>query len=444
MTATHLESGPPALVWPGLATARAERAGEPAWALAQRRAAAATAARLPFPDRALELWRRTDFGALPLASLDPFAGGPRARHLDDLPAPIIARLAGEAERVGLMVQRGAEVVFEHVPPALQRQGVIVCSIERALREHAAGLEPRLGALIETDHDQLTALGRAIRSGGAFVWVPDGVEAALPIRLFQWLDRPGAVSAPSSLIVLGRGSRATVVEELLSETAEGAALHDGGSEVFVGEEARLIYATLQDWGRHVYHYSNQRARVERGAELQWIQTVLGGRMVKTNSYFSLTGPGAEVYVHGFMFGDGRQHFDLHTLQKHLVDHTTSDLLIKGCLKDRARSIYQGLIQVAEGAQRTDAYQANRNLLLSDTARADSIPGLEILANDVRCTHGATIGTVDEEQMFYLMTRGLPRNQAQRLIVEGFFTPVLDRIPLESVRDQLRQVIQQKIG
>jgi len=146
----------------------------------------------------------------------------------------------------------------------------------------------------------------------------------------------------------------------------------------------------------------------------------------------------------MFGDGRQHFDLHTLQKHLVDHTTSDLLIKGCLKDRARSIYQGLIQVAEGAQRTDAYQANRNLLLSDTARADSIPGLEILANDVRCTHGATIGTVDEEQMFYLMTRGLPRNQAQRLIVEGFFTPVLDRIPLESVRDQLRQVIQQKIG
>jgi Fe-S cluster assembly protein SufD len=444
MTATHLESGPPAIAWPGLATARAERAGEPAWALAQRRVAAATAARLPFPDRTLELWRRTDFGSLPLASLDPFAGAPRARNLDDLPAPIIARLAGDPERVGLVVQRGAEVVFEHTPPALQRQGVIVCSIERALREHTARLEPRLGALIETDHDQLTALGRAIRSGGAFVWVPDGVEAAVPIRLFQWLDRPGTVNAPSSVIVLGRGSRATVVEELLSETAEGAAFHDGGSEVFVGEEARLIYATLQDWGRHVYHYSNQRARVERGAELQWIQTVLGGRMVKTNSYFSMTGPGAQVYVHGFMFGDGRQHFDLHTLQKHLTDHTTSDLLIKGCLKDRARSIYQGLIQVAEGAQRTDAYQANRNLLLSDTARADSIPGLEILANDVRCTHGATIGTVDEEQMYYLMSRGLPGNEAQRLIVEGFFTPVLDRIPLESVRDQLRQVIQQKIG
>jgi Fe-S cluster assembly protein SufD len=152
----------------------------------------------------------------------------------------------------------------------------------------------------------------------------------------------------------------------------------------------------------------------------------------------------VYVNGFMFGDTRQHFDLHTLQKHLADHCTSDLLIKGCLKDRARSVYQGLIQVAEGAQRTDAYQANRNLLLSDKARADSIPGLEILANDVRCTHGATIGTVDEEQLHYLRTRGLPRAEAERLVVEGFFVPVLDRIPLESVREQLRGAIRHKLA
>jgi Fe-S cluster assembly protein SufD len=146
----------------------------------------------------------------------------------------------------------------------------------------------------------------------------------------------------------------------------------------------------------------------------------------------------------MFGDRSQHFHLHTLQRHLVDHTTSDLLIKCALKDRARSIYQGLIQVSEGAQRTDAYQANRNLLLSNHARADSIPGLEILANDVRCTHGATIGQVDEEQMFYLMTRGLARPEAQQLIVEAFFAPVLDRIPLEGVREQLKQVIERKIG
>ncbi|MCC6650418.1 MAG: SufD family Fe-S cluster assembly protein, partial [Candidatus Eisenbacteria bacterium] len=149
-------------------------------------------------------------------------------------------------------------------------------------------------------------------------------------------------------------------------------------------------------------------------------------------------------HGFMFGDQRQHFHLHTLQRHLKPNCTSDLLIKGCLKDKARSVYQGLIQVAEGAQQTNAYQANRNLLLSDQARADSIPGLEILANDVRCTHGATLGHVDDEHLFYLMARGLPRAEAERLVVEAFFEPVLERIPLESLRDQLRDEIARKIG
>ncbi|MCU0621755.1 MAG: Fe-S cluster assembly protein SufD, partial [Gemmatimonadales bacterium] len=199
-----------------------------------------------------------------------------------------------------------------------------------------------------------------------------------------------------------------------------------------------------WSRNVHHYSNQRAAVGRDAELQWVQILIGARTVKTNSHFSLVGPGAQAFVHGFMFGDERQHFHLHTLQRHRVDHTTSDLLIKSCLKDRARSVYQGLIQVSEGAQRTDAYQANRNLLLSRTARADSIPGLEILANDVRCTHGATIGHVDPEQMYYLQARGLPSQEAQRLIVEGFFAPVLDRIPLENVREHLREEIERKIG
>ena len=430
--------------WPALALERAARANEPAWALEQRREAAAVATRLPFPDRRLELWRRTDFGTLTLGELDPFAPGLKARNVDDLPAAVIARLAGEASNLGLLVQRNRDVVLEQTHPALAKQGVIVCSLERALREHPEKLQGRLGALIETDLDRYAALHQAMRAGGAFVWVPDGVQAGLPIRLIQWLDGAGIAGAPATVIVLGRGASATVLEECLSETADGPAFFSGGTEVFVGEDAKLVYGHLQDWGRNVFHYSNQRARIERGGELQWIQTFLGGRMTKTNSYFQLVGAGARAYVHGFMFGDQRQHFDLHTLQRHLAEQTTSDLYIKSALKDRAHSVYQGMIQVARGAQRTDAYQANRNLLLSDTAHADSIPGLEILANDVRCTHGATVGTVDAEQMYYLMTRGLPRNDAQRLVVEGFFAPILDRIPLESVREQLRGVIQAKIG
>ena len=425
---------------------RAIAARETAFSLDNRRTAAAILRALAFPSRENELWRRTDFRGLEaeLPKLDPFAAAPAARNLDDLPHPILERLAGETGEVALVVQRNGTVVLEQTHPALTRQGVVVGSLDRGFREHEAVLRERYGSLIHPDYDWYTAFGAAMRSGGAFVYVPDGVEAALPIRLFHWLDGAGAVAAPRTVVVLGRNARATIVEELLSAPAEGISFHCGGTEVFVGEGAHLTYGQLQDWGRNVVHYSNQRVRLDREAEVQWIQTLLGSRMAKTNAYFDLAGPGGRAYVHGFMFGDDDQHFHLHTLQRHQSEHCTSDLLIKGCLKDRARSVYQGLIQVSEGAQRTDAYQANRNLLLSDTARADSIPGLEILANDVRCTHGATIGHVDDEQLFYLMARGLPRVQAQRLIVEGFFAPVLDRIPLENVRAQLRDVIGRKIG
>jgi Fe-S cluster assembly protein SufD len=425
---------------------RAMESREPEWALERRRAAAGVMKTLSFPDRLDELWRRSDFRTLEAAmpELDPLRSGAPARNLDDLPAPLITALASATSPYALVAQRDADVVLEQTHPSLERQGVVVCSLARALRERESLVRERLGSLLHDDYDWYTAFGAALRTGGAFVHVPAGVQAAVPVRLFQWLDGPARLAAPRTLIVLERGASATVIEEQLSESAEGIAAHVGGTEAFVGEGARLIYATLQDWGRNVYHYSNQRARVERDGELQWIQTLLGGRMTKTNSYFDLAGPGARAFVHGFMFGDDRQHFHLHTLQRHLADHGTSDLLIKACLKDRARSVYQGLIQVSEGAQRTDAYQANRNLLLSETARADSIPGLEILANDVRCTHGATIGQVDEEQLFYLMARGLRRAEAQRLIVEGFFAPVLDRIPLENVRDQLREAIERKLG
>ncbi len=440
---------PPALdfdAWFTRAAARARAAGEPEWAAEQRRIAAAAAVVLPFPGREDELWRRTDFRTLEAAigSLEPFVSGAPARSLGDLPEAVRDRLAEDAGAAAIVVQHNRDVVFESVPEELARQGVTVCSLEHAFAHHGSLLQAHYGSLIDGAYDRWTAIGSALHAGGVFVHVPDGVQAALPIRFVQWLDAPGVIAATRSVVVLGRNAQATVIDEQLSQSGNGITSHLGGTEVFVGDDSRLVFATLQDWDRNVYEYSNHRARIGRGAELQWVQTVLGSRMAKANAYFDLAGPGAQAFVHGFMFGDSRQHFHVHTLQRHLVDHTTSDLLIKSCLKDRARSVYQGLIQVSEGAQRTDAYQANRNLLLSDQARADSIPGLEILANDVRCTHGATIGHVDDEQMYYLMARGLPRLEAQRLIVEGFFAPVLDRIPLDRVREALRREIERKIG
>lgn len=432
--------------WAERAAARARDAREGAWASERRRAAAGTLSTLKRPRRDEELWRRTDFGSLEQAlhTLDPFTAGPAARNVDDLPAPVLERIASEAGSVALVVQQGGGTVLEQTHPELAKQGVTVCSFDRATREHEGLIRERYGSLLHDDYDWYAALNAAIHSGGAFVHVPKGVRAALPVRLFHWLGGAGAMSAPRSLVVVEEGAEITVIEEQLSEPAEGAAFHCGGTEVFVGANARLTFATLQDWGRNVFHYSNARARLERDAELQWIQVMVGGRSTKANAWFNLDGPGARAFVHGFMFGDQRQHFHLHTLQRHLQPNCTSDLLIKGCLKDKARSVYQGLIQVAEGAQKTDAYQANRNLLLSDQARADSIPGLEILANDVRCTHGATLGYIEPEHLFYLMARGLPQAEAQRLIVEAFFEPVLDRIPLEAVRDRLRDEIARKIG
>jgi Fe-S cluster assembly protein SufD len=432
--------------WAERAATRARDTREGAWASERRRAAAGTLSTLRFPRREDELWRRTDFTSLEqaLPSLDPFAGGPAARNVDDLPAPVIERIAAESGNLALVVQCDGGTVLEQTHPDLVKQGVTVCSFDRATREHEGLIRERFGSLLHDDYDWYAALNATVHSGGAFVHVPKGVKAALPVRLFHWLGGAGSASMPRSLVIVEEGAEITVIEEQLSEPAEGPAFHCGGTEVFVGDGAKLTFATLQDWGRNVYHYGNARAELGRDAELQWIQVMVGGRSTKANAWFNLNGPGARAYVHGFMFGDQRQHFHLHTLQRHLQPNCTSDLLIKGCLKDRARSVYQGLIQVAEGAQRTDAYQANRNLLLSDQARADSIPGLEILANDVRCTHGATLGYIDPEHLYYLMARGLPPVEAQRLIVEAFFEPVLDRIPLQAVRDRLRDEIARKIG
>ncbi len=432
--------------WAEQAVARATKAREGAWALERRRAAAGTLGTLALPRRDDELWRRTDFGTLEqsLATLDPFSQPPMARNVDDLPAQVIERLAGEGGRAALIVQRDSGVVLEQTHPVLQAQGITVCSLDRATREHEAILKQHLGALLHDDYDWYAALGASVRQGGAFVHVPKGVKAELPVRLFHWIDGAGRLVAPRTVVVVEEGAELTVLEEQLSETVEGASLYAGGVEVFVGANAKLTYAQVQDWGRNVFHYGNVRAEVARDAELQWMQVMVGGRMTKANNYFDLNGQGARAFVNGFMFGDQRQHFHLHTLQRHLKPNTTSDLLIKCCLKDRARSVYQGLIQVAEDAQRTNAYQANRNLLLSDQARADSIPGREILANDVRCTHGATLGFLDPEHLFYLMARGLPRVEAQRLIVEAFFEPVIERIPLETVRERLRGEIERKIG
>ncbi len=215
------------------------------------------------------------------------------------------------------------------------------------------------------------------------------------------------------------------------------------EIYARENSNVRYINLQEWGPATYSFSTQRVLAERDSKVNWLFVALGSQLGKANLDSVLRGPGADVEMLGLVFGDGHQVLDCHTIQDHVAPNTRSDLLYKGVLKDQAHSIFSGLIRVFPHAQKTDAYQQNRNLLLSPTARADSIPNLEIGANDVRCTHAATVGQVEDEYLFYLMSRGLPRAVAEQMIVEGFFEPVLQRIPLEDLRERLFGYIQHKM-
>jgi Fe-S cluster assembly protein SufD len=222
------------------------------------------------------------------------------------------------------------------------------------------------------------------------------------------------------------------------------MHAGVVEIYVGRDANLRFVELQSWGRHVWNFSNERSRVERGGNLDWIFGAVGSRLTKNFSDLDLAGEGAQGRMSGFYFTDGAQHLDHDTQQNHLAPHCTSDLLFKGALKGKSRSVWQGMIYVAPGAQKTDGYQANRNLVLDEQARADSIPGLEILADDVRCTHGATVGKLEQEPLFYLKSRGIPQREAEQLVVEGFFDPIMQRIPFEGVRERFQEAIQKKLS
>jgi Fe-S cluster assembly protein SufD len=246
-----------------------------------------------------------------------------------------------------------------------------------------------------------------------------------------------------LVVAEEGSRFSLVEEYSSASPDLPGYFNGVAELFVQQAAKLEYVSLQNLSSETWHFASHHARVERDAELDWVSGGFGSKRGKTRIQNDLAGPGATSRVTGAYFGDGEQHLDFDTFQEHIAPDTESDFAFKGALRDTATAVWRGMIRVEKDAQKTNAYQECRNLMLSPTTHAVPIPGLEILANDVRCTHGATVGRVDREQLFYLMARGLPRPEAERLIVRGFFQDVLDRIELEPVREAVTSALERRI-
>ena len=423
------------------------RKGEPEWVREARLAAWETYERLPMPTRTMEEWRRTDLRPLKLDRLVPFAGVEQ----DQLPA-LDGLLVGEGDtsltagrHAGVVVQRDAATLYAEVDPDLATQGVIFCDLETAIREHPDLVRRHfMTEAVTPETGKFEALHAAFWQGGTFLYVPQGVVIEQPFRSFVIGEAEGAAVFAHSLVVLEEGAEAFFVDAFRSPSQERQSFSSAVVELIARKDARLRYVQVQDWGRHVWHFMTERAVLADRAEVKSLHVTLGSRFTKNSIGSHMRGRDTLAEMLGIYFADGDQFFDHHTWQLHESPHATSDLEFKGALKDSARSVYSGLIKVWEGAQKTDAYQQNRNLVLSRQARADSIPNLEIGANDVRCTHGATVAQVEPEHIFYLQARGIPRTEAQKLIVEGFFRPVIDRIPVEEIQDFLQGAIARKVG
>lgn len=398
--------------------------------------------RLALPAVTDEAWRRTDIHALPAGGLKFPADGaykdlPPVRT--DLLKPLIADQHGGQI---VLLPGGVQVDLD---PKLANKGLIFTDLKTAERRHPDLLARMLGKAVNPEEGKFAALAGAFAQTGVVLYVPKGVIVEEPLHSVLW--GPGADYAHVShiLVLVDEGASVTYVHEAASpDEMKSSAMHAGIVEIQVMQNATLRFVELQSWGRHVWNFSHERVRVERGGNLDWIFGAIGSRLTKNFSELDLAGQGATGRMSGFYFTDGNQHLDHDTQQNHLAPNTTSDLLFKGALKGKSRSVWQGMIYVAKDAQKTDGYQANRNLVLSDGARADSIPGLEILADDVRCTHGATVGKLEQEPLFYLRSRGIPQPEAEKLVVEGFFDPIFQRIPFEGVRERFQQYIADKMS
>jgi len=396
--------------------------------------------KLALPQITEEAWRRTDIRQLQTSSF-ALPTKSKAAKLPAIPKRLLKPLVG-AGHGGQIVMTPDKTTIE-LSKVIAKQGVIFTDMATAAKKHPEILKKVLGQIVKPGEGKFAAMAAALASRGVLLYVPKGVTVEEPLHSVLW--GPGSSMAYFShlLVWVEDSASVTYVHEAASPTEDKQTLHAGIVELHVGEGASLRFVELQSWGEHVWNFSHERARTMRDANLDWIFGALGSRLTKNFSEINLEGEGSTARMSGFYFTDGEQHLDHDTQQNHLAPHTTSDLLFKGALEDKSRSVWQGMIHVAPLAQRTDGYQANRNLVLSKHARADSIPGLEIQADDVRCTHGATVGKIDETELFYLRSRGIPPADARRLIVEGFFDPIMQRIPFEGVRQRFQQAIVQKL-
>jgi Fe-S cluster assembly protein SufD len=395
----------------------------------------------PMPVTTQEAWRRTDLRPL---KADVFRLPSQDAHLDLTPPPadLLIPITDSAHGGEVIVLPGGSQI--NLAPELVAQGVVFTDLLTAEKQYPQLVEKIIGKVVSPKEGKFSGLAGALAQNGVFLYVPRGVKVAQPLHSLLWGPGINLAHVSHVLVYLEEEASATYIHEAASPNENGGqTLHAGIVEIHVGGGGKLEFVELQSWGEHVWNFSHERAEVERDGTLDWIFGAVGSHVTKNFSELNLIGQGSTGRMSGFYFTDHDQHLDHDTQQNHLAPHTTSDLLFKGALLGQSRSVWQGMIYVAPGAMKTDGYQANRNLILSSKARADSIPGLEILADDVRCTHGATVGKIDPALTFYLRSRGITHHESERLIVEGFFDPIMQRIPFEGVRQRFQAAIHLKM-
>lgn len=413
-----------------------ERNDEPGWLADERRAALQSFEVTPYPTSRDEDWRYTQLDRFSLSGLEP-AGPPRSREVSER---IRARMT-DSDAEGVLVLKGGEVV--HRDSELSEQGVIFTDLRTAVREHGELVREHLYSSVNARQSKYTALNSAFWENGTFVYVPRNVEVALPLGAFTTADGGGLTSG-RTLVVVDVNASLTYLDEYSSDPIGQRLFYNAATEIVLKDGARLRYVSLQNWSRDVTHVNRLRARLGRDSRLESLSVSLGADAARAEVESRLEGPGADSEMLGLYFADKGQHYNQYTLQHHATDHARSDLLFKGALRDASTAVYSGVIRVDEHAQKTDAYQTNRNLLLDAESEAVSVPQLEIGANDVRCSHGSTTGPVPEDQRFYLMSRGLPPELAEHVLVTGFLYEVMSRVTLPKVAAYVERVVQAKLG
>jgi Fe-S cluster assembly protein SufD len=413
-----------------------DRLGDPDWLAEERRAAWRTYVATPFPTNRDELWRYTDLPRFALDGLD-LVHGPR-----DVGVPErVAMRITDSDAEGSLVLKGGDVAA--IDRRIKEAGVVFTDLRSAVREHEDLVRHHLYGVVSAGHGKHAALNAAFWTNGTFVYVPRDVEVALPLGAFTTGDR-GGISSARTLIVVERNAKVTFLDEYTSEPFDERLVQTGATEIVLRDGAKLRYVALQNWSRNVVQLNTIRAHLARDARLESLTVSLGGDAARAEVEVRLEGPGSESEMLGLYFADEGQHYNQYTIQHHAADHAHSDLLFKGALRDASTAVYSGVIIVDPGAQKTDAYQTNRNLLLDAESKAVSIPQLEIKANDVRCSHGSTTGPVPEDQRFYLMSRGLRPEVAEHVLVTGFLHEVMSRVTLPKVAEYVERVVQAKLG